>query len=226
MILVCTPSNPPGKVFLREELQCLVDLAVRHDALLVTDEVYEYIVHDRPHVSAATLPGAKERTVTISGASKSFAVTGWRVGYLCGPAEVISKVAVAHDLIGICAPSCLQHGVEAALRMLPAEYYASMEREYRSKRDMLYDTLCRIGMEPYKPDGAFYMMVNFHDLFEDGTHAAEALLERVGVATVPGSIFYARPEQGRTQLRFCYAKKMADLEDGCRRLLRLGAMRP
>ena len=221
MILVCTPSNPTGKIFDRKELEFIVELATQHDCLVVTDEVYEYIVHDKPHISAASLPGARERTVTISGGSKTFAITGWRVGYLTAPAEIIAKVAVAHDLIGICAPSCLQLGVEAAIRRLPESYYAEMEKEYRTKRDLLCDTLRKIGMEPYKPDGAFYMMVNFHDMFEDDVHAAESILERVGVATVPGSIFYAHPQQAKTQLRFCYAKRMPELEEGCTRLLEL-----
>ncbi len=222
-ILVCTPSNPTGKVFSRAELEFLVNLARTRDCLLVTDEVYEYIIHDRPHVSAASLPGARERTVTISGGSKAFAITGWRIGYLAGPAEIIAKTAVAHDLIAVCAPSCLQLGVEAAIRHLPQSYYTQMEQDYRRKRDMLLETLTRIGMQPYKPDGAFYMMVNFHDRYRDGQHAAESLLEQVGVATVPGSIFYAHPEQGRSQLRFCYAKQSSELEEGCRRLLQLKA---
>lgn len=221
MILVCTPSNPTGKVFDREELEFILELAGKCDCLVVTDEVYEYIIHDKPHVSAASLGGAQERTVTISGGSKTYAITGWRVGYLAGPAEIVAKVAVAHDLIGICAPSCLQLGVEAAIRELPDSYYLEMEKEYRAKRDLLCETLLKIGMEPYKPDGAFYMMVNFHDMFEDDVHAADSILERVGVATVPGSIFYAHPEQGKTQLRFCYAKQIPELQDGCQRLLKL-----
>ncbi|MCH8963774.1 MAG: pyridoxal phosphate-dependent aminotransferase [Planctomycetes bacterium] len=221
MLLVCTPSNPTGKVFDRDELEFIIELAEKHDCLVVTDEVYEYIVHDKPHISAAALPGAKERTVTISGGSKTYAITGWRIGYLAGPAEIVAKAALAHDLLGICAPSCLQLGVEAAIRLLPDSYYSDMERDYRTKRDLLCETLQKIGMEPYRPDGAFYMMVNFHDMFENDTYAAEAILERVGVATVPGSIFHARPDQGRTQLRFCYAKKMPELEEGCERLLKL-----
>lgn len=223
MILVCTPSNPSGKVFERSELELIVRLARQHDALVVTDEVYEHIIHDKVHHSTAALPGAFDRTVTISGGSKSFAITGWRIGYVSGPAEIIAKVGVAHDLIGICAPSCLQFGVEAGLRELGPEYYQRMEQEYRAKRDLLYDTLLKVGMEPYRPDGAFYMMVNFHDMFESGTDAAESILERVGVATVPGAIFYAHREQGNTQLRFCYAKQMPELEEGCRRLLKLKA---
>jgi aminotransferase len=221
MLLVCTPSNPTGKVFDREELEFIIGLAEAHDCLLVTDEVYEYIVHDKLHVSAAALPGAKERTVTISGGSKTYAITGWRIGYLAGPPEIVAKSAVAHDLLGICAPSCLQLGVEAAIRHLPESYYTDMERDYRIKRDLLCDTLRRIGMEPYQPDGAFYMMVNFHDMFENDTQAVESILERVGVATVPGSIFHANPDHGRTQLRCCYAKKLPELEEGCERLLKL-----
>ncbi len=221
MIVVCTPSNPTGKVFDKSELEFLVEQARRHDCLLVTDEVYEYIVHDKPHISAATLPGARERTVTISGGSKTYAITGWRVGYITGPPEIIAKTAVAHDLIGICAPSCLQLGVEGGIRNLPDSYYAEMEKDYRAKRDMLHDTLAKVGMEPYKPDGAFYMMVGFGDMFEDDIHAADTILESVGVATVPGSIFYAHAEMGRKQLRFCYAKKMPELEEGCRRLAKL-----
>jgi len=221
MIVVNTPANPTGKVFSEAELTDLVRIANQRDLWIVTDEIYEYITHDVPHVSPARLPGARRRTITISGASKTYAVTGWRIGYAAGPAEVIEKMAVASDIFYICAPAPLQHGVEAGLH-LPDSYYDQMREEYRAKRDLLARTLRHIGFEPFVPRGAYYMLADFGpDRYADATEAAETILERVGVATVPAPTFYRNPEDGRTQLRFCYAKRMEDLQEACQRLGRL-----
>lgn len=223
MVIVNTPANPTGKVFSRAELVQIAALARAHDAWIVTDEIYEYITFDLPHLSIATLPDAAGRTITLSGPSKTYAVTGWRVGYAAGPAEVIEKVLVVGDLFFICAPAPLQHGVLAGLR-LPDAYYTALRADYRGKRDLLADTLRAIGFEPYVPQGAFYMMADFGPgRYGSALAAAEAILESVGVASVPGAPFYADPAEGETQLRFCFAKRQADLEEACRRLRKLHA---
>jgi aminotransferase len=220
VILVNTPANPTGKVFAREELRAIQAVAERHNLWICTDEIYEYITYGCPHISPAALPGAAERTITISGASKTYAVTGWRIGYAVGPAEIIDRMAVVSDIFYICAPAPLQHGIAAGLQ-LPDEYYVEMCRDYQVKRDLLADALRRTGLVPFVPQGSYYMLADFGDRFADATQAAESILERVGVATVPATAFYRRPEDGRTQLRFCYAKKMDELQDACDRLLTL-----
>lgn len=221
MVLVNTPSNPTGRVFNREELGRIAQLAREHNAWIMTDEIYEYITYGVEHVSIATLPDAAERTITLSGASKTFAVTGWRVGYAAGPARIIEKMLVVGDLLFICAPSPLQHGIVAGLSV-GDDYYDDLRREYRAKRDLLADTLRAVDIQPYLPDGSFYMMADFGPgRYPNAMAAAESILEEVGVATVPGAPFYANPAEGETQLRLCFAKKMEDLEEGCRRLRQL-----
>lgn len=223
MIVVCTPGNPTGKVFSEAELLHIAELAEKHNAWIVTDEIYEYITYEKPHISLAKYPQARERTVTISGASKTFAVTGWRIGYAVGPAELIDRMAVVSDLLYICAPSPLQYGIEAGLHLDPS-YYKKMCDEYLAKRDMLVDTLRSIGFDPYIPEGSYYMLASYEPgRWKSATVATESILEEVGVATVPAPAFYRNPEDGDHQLRFCYAKQMADLEEACKRLRKVGA---
>jgi aminotransferase len=221
MILVNTPANPSGKVFSEAELTEIVRIANQRDLWIATDEIYEYITYEVPHVSPARLPGAKDRTITISGASKTYAVTGWRIGYAAGPSEIIEKMAVVSDTFYICAPAPLQDAVVAGLN-LPDSYYVQMREEYRAKRDLLADTLRQVGFEPFVPAGSYYMLAAFGEgRYRDATHAADTILQQVGVATVPAPAFYRRPQDGRRQLRFCYAKQMEDLQEACRRLCRL-----
>lgn len=223
MVLINTPANPSGKVFSESELTEIAGLAKRHGAWIATDEIYEYITHGVPHVSAGKLPDARDRTLTISGASKTYAVTGWRVGYVVGPAEAIEKIAVVNDLMYICAPAPLQYGIVAGMG-LPSSYYERMCADYEAKRGVLAETLEQIGFTPYLPSGSYYMLAAFEEgRWPDATAAAGDILERVGVATVPGSAFYRNPADGENQLRFCYAKKMADLKEACARLKKLGA---
>lgn len=222
MILVCTPSNPTGKVFNETELRHIAALANKHNTWIVTDEIYEYITYGSEHVSVGRFSEARDRTLTISGASKTYAVTGWRIGYTVGPAETIERIAVVNDLFYICAPAPLQHGVMAGLG-LPRSYYEQMRADYLAKRDLLVDTLRGIGFTPFVPDGSYYLLASFRDgRWANAAAAAGAILETVGVATVPGPAFYRNPKDGEDQLRFCYAKKMCDLEEACRRLRRLG----
>jgi aminotransferase len=220
-ILVNTPVNPTGKVFTRDELTLIANAAKQADCWLITDEIYEHITFDATHVSMATLPAAAGRTITLSGGSKAYATTGWRVGYAVAPAEVIEKVLVVGDLLFICTPAPLQFGLAAGLR-LPDSYYTELQADYRSKRDLLVTTLRDIGFTPYVPDGAFYLMADFGaGRYASAMHAAETILEEVGVATVPGAPFYPNPADGETQLRFCFAKRTPDLEEACRRLRKL-----
>ncbi len=223
MILVCTPNNPTGKVYTKAELLDVAELADKHNAWIVTDEIYEYITYNQPHLSMASLPEAKDRTLTIGGASKTFAVTGWRVGYSVGPAEIIDRMAVVNDLLYICAPAPLQYGITAGLG-LPESYYDEMRADYLAKRELLVDTLKTIGFTPYVPEGSYYLLASFEKgRWPNATAATESILEEVGVATVPGSAFYRDPADGEDQLRFCYAKQMSALEDACARLRKLGA---
>lgn len=226
MVVVCTPSNPSGKVFTEAELLEITELATKHNAWIVTDEIYEYITYDgHEHVSVGRLPGARQRTLTISGASKTYAVTGWRIGYAVGPDYLIDRMAVVNDLLYICAPAPLQHGIVAGMGM-PTSYYREMCSDYRAKRELLVETLREIGFTPFVPQGSYYLLAEFEQgRWPDASAATEAILDQIGVATVPGSAFYRNPDDGKRQLRFCYAKKMADLEEACRRLRRLSSGR-
>jgi aminotransferase len=218
-VVVNTPGNPCGKVFSRRELETIGALCIRHEALCVTDEIYEYILYDgREHVSPATLPGMEDRTITISGFSKTYAMTGWRLGYAVARRPLAEKMGVLNDLINICAPAPLQHGVLAAFD-LPPSYYTAMRADYQLKRDLVAAACRAAGLTPYVPQGAYYMLVDVASLgFRDDREAAQRILERGGVAVIPGNSFYADPKDGRTQVRLCYAKTMGDLEEACRRI--------
>jgi len=218
MILICTPGNPTGKVYSESELKHVAAVANRHNLWIATDEIYEYITYGKPHVSIASFSEARPRTLTMSGASKTYAVTGWRIGYVVGPSDVLDRIAVVNDLLYICAPAPLQHGIQAGMG-LPDSYYEQMRADYLAKRDILADALSSIGFTPYLPEGSYYMLAGFDEgRWPTATAATEAILEEVGVATVPGSAFYRNPADGENQLRFCYAKKMPDLQEACRRL--------
>ena len=224
MVLINTPANPNGKVFTESELTQIAAVCKEKGLLIVTDEIYEYITYDgRPHVSIGRLPDAQDRTITISGASKTYAVTGWRIGYAVGPAPLIEKIGVVSDLFYICAPAPLQYGVIGGLE-LDDSYYADMLVDYAAKRELLAKTLDSIGFDVFMPQGSYYMLAAFEKgRYDNDTHATETILDQASVATVPGSAFYRNPQDGRNQLRFCYAKKMGDLEEACRRLKRVSA---
>jgi aminotransferase len=231
-ILICTPANPCGKVWTREELKRLLAILEKHDLRAITDEIYEYMTYDgRQHVSLGSLPGAYERTITISGFSKTYNMTGWRLGYAIAPPPVIEKMGLISDLLFICAPSPLQYGVAEAFEM-DDDYYVQMLADYTAKRKMMCETLERIGFEVSWPQGAYYVLANFKPLagrmpgFEDDRQACETLIERAGVAAVPGNSFYEDPEDGRYFLRFCYAKDFEVLEEACRRLVETFAEAP
>jgi aminotransferase len=207
-LVVCTPSNPLGKVLTLDELDLLADFCRSHDLIAFTDEIYEHIVFDgRRHVPLASRPGMRERCVTISGLSKTFSITGWRVGYLTAPAAAVARIVIAHDLLYVCAPTPLQHGALSGLLELPASYFADLSAAYQKKRDILCGALAEVGLTPYWPQGAYYVLCDARKLGEPTARAAAMkLLDRVGVASISGASFYRDPI-GETILRFCFAKE-------------------
>ncbi len=223
-VLVCTPANPSGKVWDEGELRALYEIAERHDLWVLTDEIYEHMVYDgRRHLSPASLDGAYERTVTLSGFSKTFNMTGWRLGYAVAPPPVAEKIGLVNDLTTICAPAPLQHGLAAALPM-PDAYYEQMLADYESKRALMVDALRACGFEADPPEGAYYVLAGLGERrgqpgFEDARTATTTLIETAGVACVPGPSFFADPTDGDGHLRFCYAKERPVLEEACERLV-------
>ncbi|MEO6804508.1 MAG: pyridoxal phosphate-dependent aminotransferase [Edaphobacter sp.] len=227
-MVINTPSNPAGKVFTRKELEGLAAIAEEFDLFVFTDEIYEHFIYGgagagEGHVSFAALPGMRERTILMSGFSKTFSVTGWRVGYLIADAKWLGSIGYFHDLTYVCAPAPLQQGCADGVEKLGAEFYEGLAREHELKRTMIVDALRDAGMEPHVPDGAYYVLASAKNL--PGATAAEkarALLAKTGVASVAGSAFF-RPGKGEDLLRFCFAKKDKDLAEACRRLRALGA---
>ncbi len=218
-VVVNTPSNPAGKVFTRAELEGLAEIAREFDLFVLTDEIYEHFVYgDVKHVSPAVIPGMRERTILMSGFSKTFSVTGWRLGYLIADARWTGAIGYFHDLTYVCAPAPFQHGCADGVEKLGPEFYAGLAREHEAKRTMMVDALRDAGMKPHVPAGAYYVLASAEGL--PGATAAEkarALLAKTGVAAVAGSAFF-RPGKGEDLLRFCFAKKDADLAEACRRL--------
>ncbi len=220
-VVVCTPANPSGKMWSRGELEALDRVARDHDLLVITDEIYEYIRYDgRDHLSPATVGGLGERTVTIMGLSKTFSITGWRIGYAVAPEPLARALTLVNDLYYICAPAPLQAGVTDGFG-LPPEYYRGLAAEYQGKRDRVCDALARGGLPPIIPAGAYYVLADCSRLAPTALGAAMALLERAKVAAIPGTAFQ-RGAAGERLLRFCFAKNDADLDEACRRLAALG----
>jgi aspartate/methionine/tyrosine aminotransferase len=222
-IVINTPNNPTGKVFTREELQFIADLCIAHDVIAVTDEIYEHILYDgAEHVVLATLPGMRERTVTINALSKTYSVTGWRVGYAIAPPDLTQAIRKVHDFLTVGSPAPLQAAAATALAF-PDSYYEGLVRDYTARRDVLYDALCAAGFQTNRPKGAYYIMADFSAFGYPGDDSAFArhLIQTIGVAPVPGSSFYRNPEDGRTLIRFCFPKKLDTLREAGERLARL-----
>jgi aminotransferase len=223
-IVLNTPGNPSGKVFTLAELELLAEFAIENDLIVFTDEMYEYFLYEGArHISIATLAGMKERTITMSGFSKTFSVTGWRLGYLTAHERWMPAIGNFHDLTYICAPSPLQHGAAAGLLELPASFYTEMAAEYEGKRDRICASLTRAGLTPSVPNGAYYVLADASRIpGADAKQKAQRLLTDIGIATVAGSAFYSTDASGKNRgdhlLRFCYAKKDGDLAEACRRL--------
>jgi aminotransferase len=223
-MVINTPSNPAGKVFTRRELEALAEVAEEFDLFVFTDEIYEHFIYGgAKHVSPATIPGMRERTILMSGFSKTFSVTGWRVGYLIADAKWVPSIGYFHDLTYVCAPAPLQQGCADGVERLGADFYEGLAIEHEVKRTMIIDALRDAGMRPHVPDGAYYVLASAANLpGETAAQKARALLAKTGVASVAGSAFF-RPGKGEDLLRFCFAKKDKDLAEACRRLRALGA---
>jgi aminotransferase len=220
-IILNSPHNPTGKVFSRVELELIAGLAQEHDALVLTDDIYEHIVYDGEHVPMATLPGMAERTVAVNSLSKTYSVTGWRVGWVIAPAPLTAAIRKVHDFLTVGAAAPLQAAGAAALA-LPDAYYATLADDYRHRRDLLLPSLEAAGLRPFVPDGAYYVMVEISEVTdEDDVTFARRLTADPGVASVPGSSFYSRPELGRTKVRFAFPKREETLAEAARRLRRI-----
>jgi len=218
-IIVNTPSNPSGKVWTRAELEMIAEFCQRHDLFVFTDEIYEhFIFDDMEHISAASLPGMWERTITISGLSKTFSITGWRIGYAICDAKWAEAIGNFSDLVYVCAPTPLQMGAAAGIAELDDEYFEKLAAKYRKKREVLCGALDEVGLTPCVPQGAYYVLADVSSL--PGANSKERamhLLEKTGVASVPGESFFKGIE-GETIVRFCFAKEDDVIEDACRRL--------
>jgi len=217
-VVVCTPSNPCGKMFDRSELEILARVARERGLLVITDEIYEHIRYDgREHVSPATVADLRERTVTIMGLSKTFSITGWRLGYAVAPEPLARAITLAHDLFYVCAPTPLQHGVAEGFRV-PESFFEELASGYSRKREAICAALAASGLTPIVPQGAYYVLADVAPLgFTSARAAASALLAEAGVATIPGTAFF-RGAEGERFVRVCYAKEDEVLAEACSRL--------
>jgi aminotransferase len=227
-VIVNTPSNPAGRVLSRAELEAIAELCVRHDCLAITDEIYEHIRYVGEHLPIATLPGMRERTVTISGASKTFGVTGWRIGWAIAPEGLTEAIRKVHDFLTVGAPAPLQEAVATALETLDRRFYADLAESYRRRRDRLFASLAGAGFRAAPPEGAYYILADFSELPVpeaarlDDTEFAVWLSREIGVTPVPGSSFFHDPGRGRSLVRFVFCKTEDVLDEAARRLATLG----
>jgi aminotransferase len=218
-IIINTPNNPTGRMFTAEELTVIGELCHRYDAYAVTDEIYEHIYYEGRHVPMATLPGMARRTITISGASKTFSVTGWRIGTIVAPPSVTDAIRKVHDFLTVGAPAPLQEGVAAGLERLDRSYYAQLAAGYRARRDVLHRGLTAAGFRADPPRGAYYILADFSALSDaPDDRFAEWLTREIGVAPVPGSSFFSRSEDGRSLVRFAFCKTEDLLTEAVQRL--------
>ncbi len=226
-IVLNTPNNPTGKVFSRDELDEIASLCHRWDTYAVTDEIYEHILYDgAEHISLATITGMENRTITINSISKTYSVTGWRVGWAIAAEPLSQRIRKVHDFLTVGAPTPFQHAAAAALSF-PSAYYAGLQSHYVDTRKFLFDLLQETGFKPYKPEGAYYIIADIASMMRQmGVHDdfsfSRKLIELTGVATVPGSSFYSDPQKGKTQVRFCFCKKWETLHAVDRALHKLG----
>jgi aminotransferase len=219
-VVVCSPGNPSGKMFTRAELEIVAKVAREKDLVVISDEIYEDIRYDgREHVPAATVADLRERTVTIMGLSKTFSITGWRLGYAVAREDWARAIALVSDLFYICAPTPLQHGVAAGFGM-PQSFYDELAAGYAQKREWTCSALERAGLKPVWPQGAYYVLADIGGLgFATARDAAMDLLEKVGVATIPGTAFFTG-NTGERFLRVCFAKEEDALQEACKRIER------
>jgi aminotransferase len=221
-IILNTPNNPTGKVFARAELEQIRDLCVEHDAYAITDEIYEHMLYDGArHISMATLDGMRERTITINALSKTYSVTGWRVGWAIASPEVTAAIRKVHDFLTVGAAAPLQEAGAIALQF-PSKYYATLAAEYTERRERLLGILTGAGFHCFKPSGAYYIMTDISAFgFPDDVAFAKFLVTEIGVAAVPGSSFYRNPADGRAHLRFTFCKAEKTFQAAAERLAKL-----
>jgi N-succinyldiaminopimelate aminotransferase len=224
LVVLNTPHNPTGKVFSRSELEMIARLSNEHGAWVLTDEVYEHLIFaGAEHVPMATLPGMRDRTLTVSSIGKTYSLTGWKIGWATGPASLVKAAQAAHQFVTFATATPLQHAAACALTEHSVAFYEALMGEYSVRRDLLLDTLRAIGLEPSVPQGAYYVLAEFGRVFS-GTDVefARHLVSTIGVAAIPPSCFYsAHPEEGRKLIRFAFCKKLATLEAARERLLTL-----
>jgi aspartate/methionine/tyrosine aminotransferase len=228
-IILCNPNNPVGKVFTADEMRFIADLCIEHDALCITDEIYEHILYSHPdgtparHVCMAQLEGMRERTVVVNSMSKTYSVTGWRVGYCIAPPEITGAIRKVHDFLTVGAAAPLQAAGAFALS-LPPSYYDHLRTDYQARLDLFLPALEKAGFGVVKPEGAYYVMTDISGFgFRNDIEFAMHLVQDVGVACVPGSSFYSRPEDGAQQVRFCFCKRDETLLAAVEKLAKLSA---
>jgi aminotransferase len=220
-IALNTPNNPMGRVFDRDELQGVADLCIEHDLIAITDEIYEHILYHGEHIPLATLPGMGERTVTVSGLSKTFSITGWRVGTIVAPPDLTDAIRKVHDFLTVGSPAPLQEACAVGLDQLGPDYYASLSAGYAERGHLLLAGLRDAGFRCAMPEGAYYILADFSELSdEDDTTFARRLAREARVASVPGSSFFSTPEGGRSLIRFAFCKKHETLREAGERLRR------
>src|SRR5712664_2361366 len=221
-IIVNTPNNPTGKVFSRKELELIRDLCVEYNVLAITDEIYDHILYDgAQHISIASLEGMRERTITINGLSKSYSVTGWRVGWAVAPPAITNAIRKVHDFLTVGAPAPLQEAGAVALG-LPRSYYKNLAEGYRTRRDRLLPALTDAGFRCFRPRGSYYVMTDISAFgFDNDVEFTSHLVKTIGVAAVPGSSFYNDPRDGARQVRFAFCKRDETLDEAARRLRKL-----
>jgi N-succinyldiaminopimelate aminotransferase len=218
LILLNTPHNPTGAVLTMDELQKIANIAIKHDLLVVTDEVYEHLTFDVPHIPIVTFPGMRERTVSISSAGKAFSFTGWKVGWVTGTRELVDAVKTAKQFLTFVASGPFQYAVAEALK-LPDEYYEDLREDLKKKRDLLTGGLADIGFEVYPPDGTYFVTTDIAPLGgTDGTEFCLNLPGRAGVVAIPSALFYDDESEGRTKVRFAFCKRQETLEEALKRL--------
>ena len=224
-IIICNPNNPTGKVFTRTEMEFIAGLCQEFDALCFTDEIYEHILYPREgaemHISMAQIPGMRDRMVIVNSMSKTYSVTGWRVGYCIASPEITSAIRKVHDFLTVGAAAPLQAAGAYALS-LPPSYYDQLQADYRARRDLILPELEKAGFKTFRPDGAYYVMTDISNFgVKDDIEFTRHLIREVGVACVPGSSFYSDPVRGAQQVRFCFCKKDETLLLAAERLRKL-----
>jgi aspartate/methionine/tyrosine aminotransferase len=222
-IVINTPGNPSGRVLTREELGGIAELCRRHDAWAVTDEIYEHIRYQGEHIPIATLPGMRERTITISGASKTFSITGWRIGTIVAPEDITGAIRKVHDFLTVGAPAPLQEGLAVAMETLGPGFYQGLAGEYRARRDVIMKALLAAGFRCVPPEGAYYVLADFSGLSDlPAPEFARWLTVNGGIATVPGTSFFSRPENGLRFTRFAFCKTLDLLQEAAKRIQEIG----